>query len=438
MPIPPLPKKPVVSWEPEPSPPNAQPVSLPRPAPIARNAANKNVAKKNAAKKTEPIVEPGEWIDVEPIAPPADESETELEEADTPEEAQPKQEQVAAVAELDDEELLSYTASVEGISERLMPEVRAGFRLGRAGAVYAARAQFVSVLRQLALAKDAEQASNRHARLLAEGLRTLDEADDFTPRGDALEAELDVESIARSHGVDLLSALPRTLSPHEAIAIYSRHAAKRLGQAAGGEQAGSMALYGLGKTYARLEAQSGDKLAGRKSMVLHQAALGAHQENHLAANELGVRLARAGRYDQAKRVLVQAASKPTATSTVFQNLATVQKKLGEESHALMASAQAERLASQERTTGAVSRQRGIEWVSPDAFRQPQAGALSGSTAPPPAEPVSQPIAEPPPKSPSWSQAWEYAKRKTGWSAEDANRYDIAQQPGATPMQRALR
>ena len=66
----------------------------------------------------------------------------------------------------------------------------------------------------------------------------------------------------------------------------------------------SMALYGLGKSYARLEAQGGDTTAGRKSLVMYRAAIGAHPQNFLAANELGVRLAQGGRYEQASEVLI--------------------------------------------------------------------------------------------------------------------------------------
>ena len=62
---------------------------------------------------------------------------------------------------------------------------------------------------------------------LAEGLRTLDDADDFVPRGDALEAELDVAAIARSHGVGIVSDSGRVVAPHEAVARYAQHAARR-------------------------------------------------------------------------------------------------------------------------------------------------------------------------------------------------------------------
>ena len=67
----------------------------------------------------------------------------------------------------------------------------------------------------------------------------------------------------------------------------------------------------LGKTYARLESQ-GDTDAGRKSAVMFRAAMQTHPQNYLAANELGVRLARDGHYQQAGEVLRMAARRPEA------------------------------------------------------------------------------------------------------------------------------
>ena len=280
------------------------------------------------------------------------------------------------LAAVNHEALLSYTASTKDLSRRLEPEVQAGFELGKSGAVYAARAKFVEVLRKVALAKDAAEGSTRCATALAEGLRKLDEADDFIPKGDALEAELDVVAIANSHGVRLVSE-SETVAPSEAIAQYSQHAAECLAEAVAGEPAGSMALYGLGKSYARLEAQGGDTTAGRKSLVVYRAAVDAHAQNFLAANELGVRLAQGGRYEQASRVLRTAASQPGAIATVHANLAAIEGKIGHEQAAIAAKQQSQRLAQHERATGEVSRRHGVEWVDPNAFRQ----AGSSATAP---------------------------------------------------------
>ncbi|QDT70811.1 hypothetical protein MalM25_37670 [Planctomycetes bacterium MalM25] len=319
---------------------------------------------------------------------------------------------------VDREALLNYTNSTNDLSRRLTGEVRSAFQLGKSGAVYAARSRFVAVLRRIALAKDAEEGSSRHATALAEGLRTLDDADDFVPRGDALEAELDVAAIAASHGLGLVTEA-KPAAPHEAIARYSQHAAERLAEAVAGEPSGSMALYGLGKTYTRLEAQSSDPNAGRKSLVMYRAAVDTHRENYLAANELGVRLASAGRYQQAREVLRRAAAQPTAIATVHANLAKIESRLGHAGAAVLSQQQSDQLAQQERAAGDVSRRHGVQWVSPDAFRRADPNAVAYAT--PPARPVAAPVvyeqpAPPAQPSRSWSGFWRDTKQKLGWSS----------------------
>lgn len=311
--------------------------------------------------------------------------------------------------------LLSYTASTNDLSKRLAEEVQAGFQLGKSGAVYAARGKFVSVLRQIALAKDAEAGTSAYASALAEGLRTLDDADDFVPRGDALEAELDVAAIAGSHGLRLADEIS---SPHEAIARYSQHAATKLATAAASEPAGSMALYGLGKTYARLEAQGDDATAGRKSLVMFRAAVDTHAENYLAANELGVRLARAGRYRQASQVLRQAATRPTSIATVHANLAAIEQRLGNTETAALAKTHSERLALQERATGQVSKRHGVDWVDPNQFHGGPAQAAPAPQVAATPNTAFQPAfaVTPAPAESGWSSFVRKAKRATGWSS----------------------
>ncbi|TWT46841.1 hypothetical protein [Botrimarina hoheduenensis] len=320
----------------------------------------------------------------------------------------------------------SFTDSVADLSQRLTPMVRSGFALGRAGAMYAARNRFIGVLRRIASAKDSQQGSTNHSEALAAGLRALDEADDFAPTGDALEAELDVRSIALSHGTAVVREAAGETAAHEAVALYCREAVDRLAEAAAGEPAGSMALYGLGKTYARIDAQSDDPHAARKCLVMHQAAIAARPENHLAANELGVRLAMAGRYDQASVALRRAAGQQGAAATVYENLAQVERRLGRTAQATSIAAAGQRIAQTEIRHGAVSRRHGVEWVRPEAFNNGAGSA--GDTLPATASarttpsPVAQaPVAQAPAKeSPgAWQQAVNFVKTKSGWSPAPA-------------------
>ncbi|MEO1496434.1 MAG: hypothetical protein AAFV43_04715 [Planctomycetota bacterium] len=318
----------------------------------------------------------------------------------------------------------SFTASTTDLSQRLTPMVRDGFKLGRAGAMYAARHQFVAVLRRIGAAKDAAEGSDRYARALAAGLRALDEADDFAPRGDALEAELEVRAIAASHNTPVVRDASADVTAHEAVAIYSRYAADKLGEAAGNEPAGSMALYGLGKTYARVDAQTDDPHAGRKCLVMHRAALAAHASNHLAANELGVRLAMAGRYEQARVALHAAARQPGAAATVYDNLARVEQRLGGASAAQQAATAARSVARAESATGEVSRRHGVQWVSPAQFGghapalapppSAQATAVPQTATPQAPGPATQAVGNP------FTRAFRYVKTRTGWSDSTTN------------------
>ena len=222
---------------------------------------------------------------------------------------------------------------------------------------------------------------------LTDGLRAIDEADDFLPRGEALESELNTLEIARSHSTPVVRlAKDKHLSPHRALALYSKYSAERLAEAVSTEQAGSMALYGLGKTYARLATQGGDPLAGRKSAVMYQASVTAHKENYLAANELGVYLARAGRYEQAAPLLELAASHESAPSTVYANLAMVQQQIGQFVAASQTEQQQQQVNQAEFAAGAISQRHGIQWVDPAAFRN---AAQATSAEPNGAKPASR-------------------------------------------------
>jgi len=291
--------------------------------------------------------------------------------------------QLASAAPLDD--LLIDTPAPGEVARLMTTDVQQAFALGRHGALHAARARFIGVMRKVALAKDAQQSTDAHATALAAGLRALEEAEDFVPRGGALDADLDVRTQAASHATPLYhsaaagDATPRWTPPHEAIARYHRYAQHKLARAVGQNQAGSMALHGLGKTYARLAEIEEKPLAKRSSLTMYRAAVEAHRGNYLAANELGVGLAKAGRYQAARQALEQAVA-GGAKSTVYRNLAVVQEKLGQNQLAMAARVRADQLASAEMAAGAFSRERGVAWVRPKEFvRVAEASGPGGGT-----------------------------------------------------------
>ncbi|TWT73696.1 hypothetical protein Pla123a_35890 [Posidoniimonas polymericola] len=306
----------------------------------------------------------------------------------------------AFAADIPRDELLTYTPAAGDISQRVAPEVQAAFALGRHGALYAARERFVDAMRVIALARDADGSTDRFSRALDEGLVALDEAQDFLPGG-AVSKELTVAEVAASHQTPMLRNHRRAewTLPQEAAALYYRFAEQKLAASVAGEQAGSMALYGLGKTYDRLAEVEKSPAERQLSLAMHRAALTAHNGNHMAANELGVGLAKVGRYDKAAVALQQSITSGGG-STVYRNLAHVQHKLGQNRLAAETSQQAERLAMAERTDGAFSREQGVQWVAPDQL------ARQSSPAGAPPQPAvaslpspQQPAAEQPSSSP---------------------------------------
>lgn len=126
-----------------------------------------------------------------------------------------------------------------------------------------------------------------------------------------------------------------------------------------------MALHGMGKIYNTIaKRRDGDVQARRKAMTMFLAAISARPENHLAANELGVLLAENGHYAEAANMFQQSA-RLQPSSTAYHNLSWVQRKLGQELLATNNETQSSQLAEWEYATGAVSRRKGVQWVSSD-------------------------------------------------------------------------
>jgi tetratricopeptide (TPR) repeat protein len=279
------------------------------------------------------------------------------------------------------------------LTNQLLPAVQRGYNLVQHGAFFAARTEFIQVLRRVAQAKDTGSASDDHARALAAGLRALDEAEDFVPSGVQLEAELDVRKMTSSHRTPVLKDYPEEVLPQEAVVMYHGYAQQELSIAARGEQAGSMALYGLGKVYARMAERRDDDLQFvRSAMTMYSAALDACPGNHMAANELGVLLCRTGHpaeaVDRFKRVIDLA---PNATA--YHNLAIAQQKMGLPGQAAANEQESQRLAALDRSAGAISRRAGVQWISPAEMArvsQPAAEVQAMPTQPTAARPMTGP------------------------------------------------
>jgi tetratricopeptide (TPR) repeat protein len=267
-----------------------------------------------------------------------------------------------------------------GLTAQLLPAVQRGYNLAQRGAFFAARTEFIQVLRRIAQAKDAATGTDEHSRELAAGLRAMDEADDFVPLGAQLEAELDVRKVASAHRTPVLHDRAEAVTPQDAVALYHSYAQEQLTKATVDERAGSMALYGLGKVYARLaERRDDDVQCVRCAMTMFCASLDACPDNNLAANELGVLLCRTGHPAEAVTNFVRAIDiAPSATA--YHNLAIAQQKLGMDAQWMANEQESQRLAAMDRAAGAISKRAGVQWVSPEELARCSQPATLGPAA----------------------------------------------------------
>jgi tetratricopeptide (TPR) repeat protein len=252
------------------------------------------------------------------------------------------------------------------VDERAQEKIRRGFALAQRGASFAARSEFTDVLKLIAGAKDEQDGSPQRTTALANGLRALEEVNDFAPRMAQPESNLSIAVILSSHRTPAAKEPgAEKLMPQQLADQYFRYAQRQLAQSVAGEPAGSMALHALGKLFSQLGRVEPEKqpLAERKAFALQQAALLARDDNHLAAHELGVLLAESGHYPEAEYLLNQVAIREP-NPVVFRNLSRVERKLGHVQLAELSDEQAEFMLSRG-TTGSS----GVEWVSPGALAQ---------------------------------------------------------------------
>lgn len=284
------------------------------------------------------------------------------------------------------------------VSEQALAKIRRGYKLAQRGAYFAAREQFVEVLRMIAEAKDQKRGVSRRSVALANGLRALEEAADFTPRGAGIDDRLDFAVIIASHRTPVAKSGAGDLMPQQLADLYYRYAQLQLGASVAGEPAGSMALHALGKLYSQIGRAEPGRIvqAERRAFSLQQAALLAREDNHLAAHELGVLLAEAGHFVDSEYILAQVAAREPHP-VVYRNLARIQRKLGREDLATFSDSQAHQLAAQ-----GMSSVSGVQWVDPQTMAR--TGDPLAPTAPAPQVASGPPIPQPRPAATATTQA----------------------------------
>lgn len=262
---------------------------------------------------------------------------------------------------------------------------RRAFQLAERGAYLSARAELIAALRLVAQALDAEDLAGVHSQALAAGLWAMKEADDFVPAPGQLEADLSLPVVIRGHRSPVLkdASLDR-LTAVMARQSYLTFAQQQLAVSAGSETSGSMALYGLGKLHAAIAQEPSTLLRQpvAKAVAFYQAALLVDPSNYMAANELGVLLARSGRYQEARAALEHSiAARRTAIG--WRNLATVYRALGLTDRADCAERLARREAQSEEPRAIETPAGPVQWVPAETFagHAPAPGTAPAATEP---------------------------------------------------------
>lgn len=279
--------------------------------------------------------------------------------------------------------------SLVAVSQRADAMIDRGFQLGEKGAYYSAQTEFKHALRTVSQALDAHFGGSHYSEALAAGWLALEEAGDFSAQSHRGPV-VDVGLIVNSHQTTLLKDYElKGVSPVLAMQHYFSFAQEQLVEGCGRAPVASRALHGLGKIHMVLgeKSSSAERLHGPKAMAFQQAALTTDPGNYLAANELGVLLARYGKLHEARSVLQHSVALYPLPET-WQNLSIVHQRLGEASLAAQSLANWQLALQQSGNPSSPQQAENrsmVQWVSPQAFGGQQPGSPSVSWMPAPTQ-----------------------------------------------------
>ena len=276
--------------------------------------------------------------------------------------------------------------SLVAVSQRADAMIDRGYQLGEKGAYYSAQTEFKQALRTISQALDAHFGGSQYSEALAAGWLALEEAGDFSAQSQRGPV-VDVALIVDSHQTQLLKGYAlQDVSPVLAMQHYFSFAQEQLVEGCGRAPVASRALHGLGKIHMVLgeKSSSAERLHGPKSMAFQQAALTTDPGNYLAANELGVLLARFGKLQEARQVLQHSVAIYPLPET-WQNLSVVHQRLGEATLAAQSLTNWQVALQQpgEQSSQQAGNQSMVQWVSPQAFMDQQPAVPYMPTTPAP-------------------------------------------------------
>lgn len=284
--------------------------------------------------------------------------------------------------------------SLVAVSQRADAVIDRGFVLGGKGAYYSAQTEFKQALRIVSQAMDAHFGGNHYSESLAAGWVALEEASDFSAHGQR-DPIVNVPLIVESHQTPALKDYALDdVSPVVAMQHYFSFAQDKLVEACGKAPVASRALHGLGKIHMVLaeKSASAERLHGPKAMAFQQAALTTDPTNYLAANELGVLLARFGKLPEARTVLQHSVALYPQPET-WRNLSIVHERLGEANYAAQSLANWQIALQQSGNQPAAMQTNNssmVQWVTPQAFAGDQPELSNAPAMPESATPPEQP------------------------------------------------
>jgi hypothetical protein len=241
--------------------------------------------------------------------------------------------------------------------------------MAQRGLLFSARSELIKAMQLVAQALDTQEGAGVHATALAAGLTALEEAGDFAKLAARPGEEIKVAEIASGHRTPVLKGnMATAISPVVAQQQYFALAQSQLAIAAGGVPAASQTLYRLGRLHSGLAATNSESqsLHTPQAMVFHQAALATDGANYLAANELGVMLARFGQLPDARRLLLHSVTVHPHVEG-WHNLAVVHQRLGEADLAVRAEHERDLVAKRAESPSVAKNPDAVRWVDAKTF-----------------------------------------------------------------------
>jgi tetratricopeptide (TPR) repeat protein len=272
---------------------------------------------------------------------------------------------------------LTRRSSLEMVAAQAQAHITYALNLAERGAVHSAKSEFIVALNLIADAIDADtnNPNRAYARALKAGLTAIEESQDFAPADTTRQIEINLSQLASTHRTPVLKDVDTsTVTRAEALQRYHTFASQQLAFAGGNSNIASAALYGLGRAESiSVAGGAHNPLGGQNAMALFQAALAIDPQNYMAANELGVLMARYGDLDGAENQLLHSLSiKPQVEA--WHNLAIVYRSKGKPQEAERSEQEREKLAAAQRSSGEGMEKAAdagprpvLRWVDPDSF-----------------------------------------------------------------------